>query len=67
MKTKKFNLSSNLIISDLDLNFVNSKLDKTLLVKKFIKLTNNKINLNLDGILKILKRQNLKLMVIVIL
>ena len=61
LKTKKFNLSSNLIISDLDLNFVNSKLDKTLLVKKFIKLTNNKINLNLDGNPKNIKEAKFKI------
>ena len=61
MKTKKFNLSSNLIISDLDLNFVNSKLDKTLLVKKFIKLTNNKINLNFDGNPKNIKEAKFKI------
>ena len=61
LKTKKFNLSSNLIISDLDLDFVNSKLDKTLLVKKFIKLTNNKINLNLDGNPKNIKEAKFKI------
>ena len=61
LKIKKFNLSSNLIISDLDLNFVNSKLDKTLLIKKFIKLNNNNINLNLDGNPKNIKEAKIKL------
>ena len=61
LKIKKFNLSSNLIIPDLDLNFANSKLDKTLLIKKFIKLTNNNINLNLDGNPKNIKEAKIKL------
>ncbi len=61
LKIKRFNLSSNLIIPDLDLNFANSKLDKTLLIKKFIKLTNNNINLNLDGNPKNIKEAKIKL------
>ena len=61
LKIKKFNLISNLIIPDLDLNLVNNKLDNTLVIKNFIKLTNNNINLKLEGNPKNIKEAKFKL------
>ena len=61
LKIKKFNLISKLIIPDLDLNLVNNKLDNTLVIKNFIKLTNNNINLKLEGNPKNIKEAKFKL------
>ena len=61
LKIKKFNLISNLIIPDLDLNLVNNKLDNFLVIKNFIKLTNNNINLKLEGNPKNIKEAKFKL------
>ena len=61
LKIKKFNLISNLIIPDLDLNLVNNKLDNTLVIKNFIKLTNNNINLKLEGNPKNIKEAKFKI------